>query len=61
MFHSIVRITLFGSGEISSADHIGEGPGLIPVSIQSSLLLSHLVGLYLVDQIESDRKIESDE
>ena len=42
MFHTIVWITLSGSGEISSADRIGEGPGLVPVSTQSSPLLSHL-------------------
>ena len=42
MFHTIVRITLFGSGEISSADQIGGGPDLVSISTQSSSLLSHL-------------------
>ena len=42
MFHTIVRITLSGSGEISSAYQIGEGPGFVSISTQSSPLLSHL-------------------
>ena len=42
MLHTIVRITLFRSGEISSADQIGGGPDLVPISTQSSPLLSHL-------------------
>ena len=42
VFHTIVRITLSGSSEISSANQIGVGPSPVQISTQSSPLISHM-------------------